>query len=374
MSRYTFQDALPLAGSSAALVTAAIASSYPMQLPRLAKEAGISRFAAARAAEPARELGVLVEDDGLWEFNDDHELSQLLCQLAWRFSGVVRPPRRSAPSYWSDDRWNQAYRYRELIPASLQDPEDDDPSRNVPGPDLREARAFVDWGRDILGELHRFEAVGQEVYSLWHTERLRDLIHQTLHFGQPMSQAIQLMTRAAGASAQGAAAPHEVTVTARQWARATYLVAADAYDVAGVVLILDTAIRETVPMHAKRDDAMYMLETLAHAEPDSEHRGRWIDDAVKAAQEAEARWQADTDVPYKHIGGMPRPVDVGTAGDKIFAVELHRCAQRLVDKVTEMAAEPGFRAWQEFHPDEASRFPLIAKVPELKRQPRFAKS
>lgn len=375
MVRYTFQDALPLTGSSAALVTAAIGSPHPLPLPHLARVAGISRFAATRAADPAREMGVLVEDGGLWEFNDEHELSRLLCQLAWRFSGVVRS-RKDGVSYRRviDQEWGAEYRYRELVPESLLQAETNDPSRDVRGPDLVQVRALVDWGRDIMGDLRSFEADGQEVYSLWRTERLRDLIHQTLHFGEPLSRAISLMTPAAGAEAQGEKAPHEVNVTAFDWARATYLVAAEAHDLVRVIRILETAIRAGGRMHTLREDALGHLEMLARAESDSKHRQTWIDQAVQAAADAQAIWRGDTDtadIPYKHIGGMPRPVDVGTAGDKVYAVRLLRSARRLVDKTSEMASHPAFTAWSEAHPLEADQFPLISEVPSL-ASPRFS--
>ncbi len=370
MSRYTFQDALPLAGSSAALVTAAIEAAYPMPLPKLAKAAGISRFAATRAVEAAREAGIMLQDDmDLWEFNDDHELAQLLCDLAWRFSGVRRGKRPDSPwwSNWrSSNEWNDEYRYREIIPGSLLEPTDDDPAARLPGPDLVTARAFIAWAPELIGAMRQFEYEGQSVFSLWRNERLRDMVHQTLHFGSPLARAVELMREAANADAQGEAAPHDVTVSARDWAQAVYLLSADARDLVRVIRILQVAIREAGRVHSKRDLALNRLEQIDRLGAEDKFHDKRLQEALEAATEARAIWRADdVELHYKNIGGSPIPIDVGTAGDKIFAVRMERLASELVEKVNEMAAHPSFTAWAETHPEEAEQFPLVTDAPNL---------
>ncbi|MGF0118778.1 hypothetical protein ACQFYA_20995 [Promicromonospora sp. Marseille-Q5078] len=373
MSRYTFQDALPLAGSSAALVTAAIEAAYPMPLPKLAKAAGVSRFAATRAVETAREAGIMLQDDmDLWEFNDDHELADLLCDLAWRFSGVRRGKRPDSP-WWSDWRrsgsdWSDEYRYREIIPGSLLEPTDDDPAARLPGPDLATVRAFIAWAPELIGAMRQFEYEGQSVFSLWRNERLRDMVHQTLHFGSPLARAIELMREVANADAQGEAAPHDVTVTARDWAQAVYLLSADARDLVRVLRILQVAIREAGLVHSKRDLALSRLEQIDRLGSDDNFNNTRLQEALDAATEARTIWRADdAELHYKNIGGSPVPVDVGTAGDKIYAVRMERLAGELVEKVNEMAAHPAFAAWVGVHPEDAARFPLVAEAPNLQR-------
>ncbi len=363
-----------MGGGSAALITAAIEASYPLPLSRLATNAGISRFAAQRAIERLRETGVLTSDGDGWEFNDDHPLASLLCQLAWPYSGAQRPP--AWEPYWVNiGGWQDEYRYQRIIPPSLLHPKKDDHTSTHEGPDLLTVRDTVTWAWERVHELREFERDGQEVFAVWSTERLRDMIHQTLHLGSPTAQAIGTLTAATSAGEQRKAHtldndPRLLHISALTWARATYLIAADLWDVRRVVTILKAAIRETGPMHSRRSAALGNLEQVAGSTTD--HLGlreSLIDEAVHAAADARAIWADDApEIPYKHIGGFPQPVDVGTAGDKIYAIRLVRVGTRLAEMLTKMSTHPSLDAWKTAHPDEAEEYPLCTQAPEIREQ------
>lgn len=105
MRRYTFADGLPVRGSEAALITAAVAIDYPTTLTQLARTAGITKFAASRAADGLVSSGLLTVTSSGYAFNDAHAQASVIVDLAWRYSGIRRrPPRNPFEVYQAPDR------------------------------------------------------------------------------------------------------------------------------------------------------------------------------------------------------------------------------------------------------------------------------
>lgn len=365
MARYTFADALPLNGSSAPLLTAAIALPYPVSLATLARRAAISRFAAARAVTDLVHREVLLVKEDEYSFNDSHDLADLLRTLAWRFGGVLRPD-PGAEQYWraQSPRWNDVY-YQDLIPESLLKlPSKVKDPVNATGPNLIDARDIHSWAWAMVPELRDYEHEGQEVYRLWANERLRDVIHQTLHFGGALNEAMRTLAQECDEEAQGNTDPRSTCVSIETWARATYLVSAEVRDVLRVIEILDIACRVGNRVNSLRDNALEALRDVDHAGQESQFREAWIEQASQAAAEATLLWADDSHGVYKRIGGQPRPADVGTAGDQVLAIRLLRTATRLASKVDEMAAHPGFLQWTLDEPEAAAQVDLVRSIPE----------
>ncbi|MGB8379854.1 MAG: hypothetical protein WCG47_01180 [Dermatophilaceae bacterium] len=159
---------------------------------------------------------------------------------------------------------------------------------------------------------------------------------------------------------------------AHAWARATYLVSAEARDILRVIKILDEAISVGSRVNDLRDDAIEHLHDINHADKDNQYADRWLDDALTAERKADAIWSDDSHGPYRNLGGKPRPVDVGTAGDQTFAIRLLRSARTLTEQVAQMAPHPSLQDWASIHPTEAKEFTLCTHLPDnlLQGQPR----
>lgn len=364
MTRFTLGDVLPLSGSIAPLLTASIEMPHPATLTELAKRGGISKFAASRAAAVLMEHELLQLDDFGYEFNDEHMLAPTARALAWRFSGVRRPPK--------DDGWplpvfvdrHDDFSYRRLIPASLRvtgSPGKDAP--NAGGPDLVTARDLCTWIEGICPELWGYARDGQDVFTRWSNERLRDMIHQTLHFAQPLRACLDTLVEASDVAVQAGADPRTVRVNDQAWARATYLVSAEASNVLHVVSILDTAIRIGGRVNTTRDQALSSLSSANYVGQGSDLTERYLQDALSSECEAEALWADSSSGPYRNLGGFPRACDVGTAGDQILAVRLLRTAHTLTSQVATMANYASLTTWRSAHPEEAAQIPLCTTVP-----------
>lgn len=366
MKKYTFVDALPVRGSEAQLVTAAIAiaAEDPQRLSELARAAGISKFAASRAAEGLVTAGLLNSDpDGYgYTFNDAHPLAPVLVDLAWRFSGVRRPDPSNgwftpvAPSVDMDE-----FRYRQWMPESLSLAQDLD--GGGPGPSLQVVRETLTWIGQAQSRLHAYERVGQDVYGWWSTQRLRDIIHLTLHFGEALFTVRELLTTAADQHAQGPLSPDQVHVPGLVWARATYLVSAELRDLLRVIQILDTAIRVGGAVNHRRGAALAKLHQVNVAGRSSELADEWIQEALEEEARSGELWMDESYGPFKHLGGLPSVEDVGTAGDKILAASMYRDATVLAERVQSMAQHPSVEQWRAENLEQAKMVPLIYEVP-----------
>lgn len=375
--RYTFGDALPLAGGAAPLLTAAIAESWPRSIGALGRRAGISKFAASRAAAVLRERQLLLVDQEEYSFNDEHPLAPTLTALAWDFSGVRRV-RPSAPTDYPSPFFEgpgDGYEFRDLIPPSLS-PAAVAESGRLPlaaGPCMLDSRRQFSHLGEVLRALYTFEATAQGVYSYWHNERLRDVIHQTLHFGPPTQAARRTLEIACSEDQQADQDPTSATIPGAVWARATYLLSAETRRVLFVTRIMSTAIDETAPVHRLREDALQRLSMSNKG--DGQMREQWISEALAFEAEAREIWSAgalrDTH-RYAFVGGTPTVRDVGTAGDQILAIELHAVATTLASEVRRMAEHPCMDSWAVAHPDERTMYELATEVPAdlLSRHPR----
>lgn len=368
MTRYTFADALPLSGSTAPLITAAVGLGYPVRLADLARRAEITKFSASRAAASLTELGLLQLDaDGRYEFVDEHPMAATVRKLAWRLNGVTRPDPNRYDRMPPLPALEDDYSYRELIPHTLR--KGTEPRSELMkqrGPSLVEVR---DWLTDIapmFAELARYWNVAQDVYSRWRTERLRDVVHQVGNFGAALSEATQTLRTVCGPEAQGDADPWQTCIAAHHWVRATYLVSAEAAWVQQVMRILLLAIEVGGKIHHHRAEAIFQLEYAADAQRENRDSRPAFEKATAAAVEAKRLWNTPVDgKAYRNIGGIPRPVDVGTAGDQILAVQLSVTLRRLTDVVADMAEHPSFACWTSIA-DEGELRPLTAPAEEPK--------
>lgn len=367
MTRYSISQALPLPGSSAALLTAAVGAPHPARLGRLAQDAGISKFAASRAAAVLTESGLLdVTDDGYYKFASDHPMTETVTKLAWRLNGVTPPDpdrhRARTPFGATEDD----YAYRALVPPSLRISARPHSALAEPvGPSLVKTRDLVTSLQPVFDDFAGYWDNAQEVYSRWHTERLRDIIHQ-LHFSEPLAAAATTLREVCGAEAQGEANPWEARVPGHHWVRAAFLASASAQQVSSLVDVLFRAIEVGRQIDRHRYEAIYLLEQVNY-KPASEHTSTWVDKARAAAAEAASLWSTpppDGQPAFHHIGGTPRPSDVGTAGDQILAVELLTTLGRLVALVADMAAHPSVDLWRSLHPDE-TKFTLMTSSRHL---------
>lgn len=350
------------------MITAAIAAEYPRTLTELARDAGISKFAASRAAEGLTGSGLLSHTVDGYAFNDEHPLAPVLLELAWTFSGTRRPTYRG-PTYraWGaeaaalevDVRHRRWVPESLIVPAALPDPATDGRA----GPTLQDVRRTIAWMDGAVRRLRDYRALGQDVYGWWGNERLRDVVHQTLQFGGALSPARHRLIRAAGQEAQGAGTPESVSIPALVWVQATHLASAELREMLRVISLLDTAIRVGGTVNRWQSDAVHHLHTVNAAGRSSEFSDRWIQEALDAARRARELWTDESYGHYKQVGGTPGVVDVGTAGDMILAVALHRDATELAARVKEMAAHPSVEQWCAEYPDEAERFPVVVDVP-----------
>lgn len=354
-----------MSGSTAPLVTAAVGLGYPVRLAELARRAGITKFAASRAAASLTEIGLLaVADGGGYEFAAEHPMAETVERLAWRLNGVTRPDPDRFDRFRVIEAIEDDYRYQDLIPRSLQRGVEPRTELAQPiGPCLVEVRDWLTNSASLSRELHGYEPVAQEVYYRWHTERLRDVIHQVLHFGGALSTARGVLRAACGPTAQGDDDPWQVRISGHDWVRATYLVSAEAAGVQQLVDILLRAIDVGNQVHRERDEAIFWLEEAARAAGEDRSADAGLARATVAAAEAERLWEAPTgegELPYRNIGGTPRPVDVGTAGDKILAVQLSFTLRRLTKTVAGMAEHPSFARWSAAAPEGEFRPVLVS--------------
>lgn len=363
MNRYTFGEALPLPGASAALLTAAVERSHhPTTLTDLAKTAGISKFAASRSAQTLLQADLLTSDDEGYALNPNHPMATTIERLAWRFSGVRR---RDTGTRWhgTERRPKEDYHYQRTVPKSLQLGATISPDlMEATGPDLVTARDTCDWLAEKSHVLREFEHDGQEVYSLWSNERLRDLVHQTLHLCGAVGAAHETLTAACGSTTQGDSNPFEVRVSAYSWVRATYLLSAEARDVLRVINLLDQAIWVGHQVHQLRSEALWGLDNINHSGPDSEFVHEWLLEALDAEGEAVRLWNDHSFGTWHHMGGTPQPQDVGTAGDQIMAVRLLRIARELAAQVATMSRASCVQDWISANPGQADALPLIHDV------------
>lgn len=372
MVRYTFGDVLPLSGAAAPLLTAAVRYAYPTTLTELAKAAGISKFAASRAAQTLTEADLLHNGGGGYEFNVNHPMADSIQRLAWRFSGVRREELWDPYSYRRPlEGVNEDYNYRRLVPQSLQRGMPVPPALQVAaGPDLVTSRDTCDWFVRQAVVLREFEQDGQDVYRLWSNERLRDLIHQTLSFGGALGVAHETLASACGSDVQEDGSPFQVRVSSYAWTRATYLVSAEARDVLRVIGLLDQAMWVGYRVNRLRSEALHELNAINYSGRDSDFFDLHLSDALEAEQAAGQLWDDPSHGPWHNIGGTPRPEDVGTAGDQIIAVRLMRAAQTLAAQVAKMADMRCVQEWIDDNHDEAQDLPLVSEVPrdELRGQ------
>lgn len=362
---YTFGDALPLAGAAAPLLTAAIDQTWPCTLAQLARRAGISKYAASRAAPVLRQQALLVVDeDGRYAFNDDHPIAATLVGLAWRYNGVQRVPPAKEP-IWPEVTWEDPlddFSYRELIPPSLRRGAPPSAS-DLAGPTLLDARTQYTRLGPLLARLYEFEHTAQQVYAHWRTERLRDVVHQTLHLGYATREAQRTLRAVCGPDQQGPDDPTTTPIPGHDWVRATYLVSVDVVRLLWLVKIMKAAIAAGGRINDLRGDAITKLLYLNRSpdsSPDS-HRDRWLQQALASAAEADALWAThgtEDGQAYAFLGGSPRPVDVGTAGDQILAVHFASTADALAREVTRMAAHPSVTEWIKANTREAARHEL----------------
>lgn len=361
MTTHTFGNVLPLFGASAPLLTAAVGRPYPSTLTKLAHDAGISKFAASRAATQLIDTGLLTLDPDGYELNDDHPMTPLITQLAWRFSGVVRTRRRVVDN---GRRSGLDYYYRYLVPEFFHSHVPDVPElEGMSGPDLVTARDTCDWLGERAATLARFDRNARDVHDLWGTERLRDMVHQTQHFGGVTALARNTLIAACSWKAQGDQDPYTVGVKASTWVRSTYLLSAEVRDILRVIKILDRAVWVAGRVNKLRSDAVYHLHEVNHAGRGSEYAAQWLEKALEAEREADALWTDPGYGEYKNIGGTPQVVDVGTAGDQVMAVQLLRAIEELAAQVAVMAQHQCVQEWNALHPEEAKRHALVTKVP-----------
>ncbi len=363
---YTFGDALPLAGAAAPLLTAAIGKTWPCPLAQLARSADVSKYAASRAAASLRQHALLlVDEDGLYSFNDDHPIAPTLVGLAWRYNGIERVPPSAEPT-WPSVRAEEPFddfNYRDLIPPSLRRGAPPG-SLDAPGPALLEARTQFTRLGPLLGELHGFEHTAQQVYAHWRTERLRDVVHQTLHLGAATLEAQRTLRAVCGPDQQGSDDPATTPIPGHEWVRATYLVSVDVFRLLWLAKIMKAAIAAGSRIHSLRGDALAHL-TYINRSPDSASRARWTEQALAAAAEANGLWSThgtEDGQSYAFLGGSPTPVDVGTAGDQILAVQFVAAARQLAREVALMAAHPSVIEWANLNPKDTATYSLITTV------------
>lgn len=366
MDRYTFWASLPMSDASAALLTAAVECSYPTTLTELAKTAGISKYAASRAARPLLQAGLLRSNARGYALNPDHPMTPTVERLAWRFSGARRHD-PDADRYTSSPpmRPQENDHYRLTVPESLQLGATISPDLTVAtGPDLMTARDTCDWLAQQSHVLREFHADSQDVYTLWSNERLRDLIHQTLNLCGAVGAAHNTLAAACDSTVQGDGDPFEVRVSAYAWVRATYLVSAEARDVLRVVGLLNRAIWVGYHVHQLRSDALQELNTINYSGRSSDSFEHHLTGALEAEKEADRLWDDPQYGRWHHVGGTPRPQDVGTAGDQIMAVRLIRVARELSAQVATMANDPCVQQWIDANADQAHALPLIREIPD----------
>ncbi|MGL5858314.1 MAG: hypothetical protein ACRC35_07920 [Angustibacter sp.] len=208
-----------------------------------------------------------------------------------------------------------------------------------------------------------FERAAQDVFSLWSTQRLRDVVHQTLHLGAPASAAAATLRAAATAEVQGEGNPFEMRVSARAWVRATYLLSAELHEAVSVLRILEDAITEGGQANQHRAAALGALNAANYAGSGSELTPTLVEEALEEERAADAIDNRGRG-RYHSIGGAPRSSDVGGTGDQILAVQLLRAAQELASQVEVMADMPCVQDWRQDHPQDALAHPLLTAVPE----------
>lgn len=379
MTRYNLASALPLTGSAGALLTAAISARWPTKLSVLAREAEISKYAASRAATGLIETGLLQIDEGnLYVFNRRHEMSDVLVELAWRYSGIALPPESLSGRFYSEvdsvllTKQGDSYEVRDHIPKPLRlEALPDLDFTDIIGPDLVTARDAVTRMRRLLLELSSYEEMSQKVYSLWGTERLRDMIHQTLHFGYCLSAASATLLKMCDAEVQGTHDPHDVAVPAWAWVRATYAVSAEARRVHRLIRILTKAVTVGGAIQSHRAEALSELVAIKREGLNSKYTERSVRNAVEEQDKAEKLWNQrfeKEELPFAFIGGIPNVEDVGTAGDKILIVQLANTIKKITDLVARMAAHSSIATWRDSYPEYAAAYPLVTVTPEIPRK------
>lgn len=359
MARFTYASALPVSGAAADLLTAAMARDFPVTLKTLAEDAGISTFAASRAAGDLLAAGLILGDrsEG-FVFNWDHEQARELARLAWRYSGVRRPYN---PVFPSIDASSPAQPWLDLVPDAIGLPA---------GPNLLQTRDHADQIGEVVNRMGEIRTISQEVFRQWRDERLRDVIHLSIELGGSALMAARHLASAADSHTQGDADPRQVSVAGTPWVRATLMVNAEAHTLqsALIPLVKGAAVGAAMRGHRRRalalaDDAARLSKTRPH---DALSALTGIAAEISAADDL--LWNRDHGQdrqPFHHLGGTPAQDEVGTSGDMVLAVRAQAALEDLVEILDVMATQAPVTQWQQQHPELARDYPLLLEIPTL---------
>lgn len=207
---FPYASALSTSDAEVRLLTALIQlADYPRRMKLLAETAGISAFAASRAAKTLTERGLMTQPGGAgYALSREHPDLPSILPLVWRYSGVRLPLQSRHPR--PIDLGNggaSLIRERGLrgwIPDELVIPsEHTDDVLPGDGADLITARDLVTTLERLLPAIDQVVDTVREVYSVWSTERARDVKHQIQEVGALTRQAHAELIAAADWQAQG---------------------------------------------------------------------------------------------------------------------------------------------------------------------------
>lgn len=339
------------------LVTALVEwSGRPQALTYLAHSVNLPIATASREADRLVELGLVQQQrtgrERLLRLDENSGYADLVRELVFLALGVRAHPDPDRAENASGYRapFEVSHVLKEFIPPSLRSEHyaiEFEPAGNVlDGPPLVHARTRVQQLRALTVRLATLESRLQDSYSRWRDQRDRDLIHLVGTLGAGAGQAAHVLEAFSGPRT----AQDPAVLGRAVWTHAVYALDAE--------VRIDRGTAATLARAMSRGDAARRAVRRHREERERLERLRERDPALQTAllereveQSLERRDAATAELAEEPTFGDR--MEIGTAGERVLAVEIDQLAGQAQQLLVSMAAHPCFGAWQREHPGEA---------------------
>ena len=311
-----------------------VESQHEHSLTDLARTLGISAMTATREADRLAAVGLLRDHksgrERLVAIDPSSPFYKPVADLMYVARGVRPRPQRLTANRAA------AYQVRnfavlDLIPAHLRAPQlagPAAPNASDAGPALTQVRATVLKLWMFTGRACETQGWLQASYRVWHDERDRDLVHLTLNAGAGFGQAADVLSATVDHRRD---LPPSHPIDVPTWEHACHAVRAEAAICGNIADHLEDVITHAETLHrarlliAEKEQLVAANEGVVADAFQSE-----LDRCQAEAATAESALQGK----YRY-GGLSTLQSVGTAGERLIAVEFRHVAEQ----ATQLAAE-----------------------------------
>lgn len=216
------------------------------------------------------------------------------------------------------------------------------------GPSLLEMRATVRRLEQLAQSMPPLEYLASTAYETWKNERDRDFIHQTLHMGTGIHQAIAVLRSSSGPSVQRGEHPADVPGSALAWIHSTYALRAEAAMLGSFVRWL-RAMEERAVLREQLVTRILREADPLVVEPNSPEEDR------RRLEQLENEMTGD-----HGLGGLSGVQDVGRGGERLLAVLAAEMYERVLQELAPMMSAHCVADWQAARAALALEFPVPA--------------